>query len=192
MMLIANTGFLLTSFFLFLFLLWRRLKDDYAVNIIFSTGFIIFFSMLVFWYGSSFFDKQWFFWFLTLGLFIGFFISVFRFKMRFNETFEALVVGILPVLSIFYIYDSVQNSSIVSFASFLLSLLLIFIFYFIDSNYKSFAWYKSGRIGLAGLVVFLAFFVGRFAINRILGFDLYFSIFIVIMTLWQLYRIQKI
>ncbi|KKU09425.1 MAG: hypothetical protein UX13_C0040G0007, partial [Candidatus Woesebacteria bacterium GW2011_GWB1_45_5] len=72
-------------------------------------------------------------------------------KVRIYETFEAFAVSGLPWVSLIFLADSVAKSQFGSFLGFLLTLAFIFIFYYLDSHYKKFTWYGSGKIGFAGL-----------------------------------------
>lgn len=189
MMLFANLSIVLGTFFLFLYIFWKRLRDDYSSEIIFSTGTTSFLSEIVFWYLSTLLAPDYFFWLAFLGAIVGLFIGIYRFRMKIFETLDAFILASVPTLTILFLVHSVRNSSFVSFISFLVTLFLIFVFYVVDLNYKKMRWYKSGKIGISGLITMLTFFVIR-AVTSLAGIDvltftgyeLYFSIGVVILV----------
>lgn len=182
-MIFANSLIFLGSFLIFLFIFWKRLKEDYSSEIIFSAGFLVLFTRIVFWFGSKYLGETWFFWLAFFGSFLGLLYSVYKFKMRFFETFEAFVLGSIPTLSFLFLEDSIKNSSLTSFITFILTLILLLVFYLVDSNYRKFGWYKSGKIGLSGLLTLLLFFLMRvgasvFSITVLtfaVGYEIYLS-----------------
>ena len=131
---------------IFLFILWKKLKEDSSSEVIFSLGFLIIFAILL---TQNYLWLQVFLVFLISG------IVVWRFKMRINEVFDALIVSFLPWLSLEFLKRSVINSSLESFIEFIAILIIISIYYLIDANYKRFIWYRYGKIGLAGGVTLL-------------------------------------
>src|SRR3989344_2606669 len=83
---------------LFLFLFWRRLKEDYTQNQIFTTAF---YTLLGFSLGSIVSDNfapDWWFWTSFLGGSLGIFVGTIRFNLR---VFEALEAGILSSLILY-------------------------------------------------------------------------------------------
>ena len=148
----------------FLFIFWKRLKEDYSSEIIFKTAANILLGMLIGWAISFKFISNASFWLETLGLIAGLAFSVYRYRIRLYETLDALVVSVLPWLSFFFLKDSVTTSSLSSFIAFLVVLIFVFIFYYLDLHYKSYTWYKSGKIGFSGLVTTGLFFLIRSAI----------------------------
>lgn len=145
----------------FLFFFWRRLKEDYPANEIFSTAFLMITGIgLGTWLSRSYFPA-WFFWTALAGAALGFTIGLFRFQFRFHESLEAAGVSALPWLSILFLRDSTASASLVSLFGFLITLFLFGAFYVLDIHYKKLTWYRSGRVGFAGLAVSGAFFLIR-------------------------------
>ncbi len=142
-------GFL--GLLIFLFIFWKRLKEDYAAEIIFKTAFNIFTGILVSWLISVRFFPEWFLWAEFLGAIVGLTVSTLKLRIRFYETMEAMVIASLPWISLMFLNNSVADSSFGSFVAFLVMLVIILVYYFIDSHYKEFTWYKSGKIGFSGL-----------------------------------------
>jgi hypothetical protein len=146
---------------IFLFIFWKKLRDDYSSQIIFSTGIYILLGILL---GSALAARIfpiWFFWGGFFGACLGLGFGILRFKVKFYETLEASVVALLPAVSLIFIQDSVTNSSLVSFIAFVVCLFLIFIYLFLEMRYRDFAWYGSGKIGFAGLSTLGLFFLTR-------------------------------
>jgi len=146
---------------LFLFIFWKKLKEDYSSNIIFTTAFAILIGSSLGLTISRIFFPTWFFWFAFLGSILGMFLMITKFKFRFYETIEALILSTIPLISLMFFKDSIVNSSLNSFLAFVTSLILIFLSYWFDINYKSFSWYKSGRIGFTGISIAIIFFITR-------------------------------
>ena len=144
-----------------LFIFWKRLREDYSGEIIFNSIFIVFISLFTAHLVSLRFFPVWFFWADFLAVLIGLSTSVYKNKIRFYESLEALVFSLTPLLSLSFLQDAVKNSSLFSFIAFTVILLLIFVFYYIDSHYKNFSWYLSGKIGLSGLSILFLFFLIR-------------------------------
>lgn len=151
----------LVGLVILLFLFWKRMKDDYLPNQIFSTFFYILFFILVFYLVSIKLFPFWWFWFTYLGFFLGLITGILRFKLKFYETYEAAFLGFLICFSIYLLGDSVKNLNAGSFFGFVVSMVLIGIFQLIDMNYKNFSWYKSGRVGFTGVILSLIFFLVR-------------------------------
>ncbi len=154
----------------FLFLSWRRLKEDYTPATIFSFSFLLLaFIILGSLIGillarslptSNIFNPQglWFWGAFIFGS-IGFAICFFtpqgssHFKMRLLETLEAVGLGFIFLFFCTTFGKSVLFSIAVG--------ILIPLFFIINARYKSFSWYKSGKVGFAGLAVLGIFFLTR-------------------------------
>ncbi len=155
-------GFLqfFVSLVLFLFFFWRRLRDDFDSHIIFRSGFLmvlgfalgqISFVTLVpklFPASNIFSYTGLWFWGSFLGLGSGFIISQRLYKLPLYEALEAAIVGFLfasPLITHEWIFSTI----------------ILVIFYIFKSRYKSFRWYKSGKVGFAGLATMGVFFLSR-------------------------------
>lgn len=150
---------------LFLFMYWRRLREDYSGSLIFSSGFTFIVATLVgilvfglisnFIPDSQIFDssESWF-WGAFMGNLVALVIVKNKFKLKTVETFEADILGLLSWMCVVYAH----NLELRLFAA---CLLLISFFYFIDNRYRSFHWYKSGRVGFSGLLVAGIFFLSK-------------------------------
>jgi hypothetical protein len=156
-MVIAN----ILGIFLFFYLIWRNLKEDYHYEKVFNLGFIGLSAFLLANFVSHFIKGPFWFWILILFLLLGFLIVVKKQRMKFFETIEAYFVGLMPWIGLFYLADSVNKLSLASFVAFWITFILIFIYFYVRTHYRSFSWYKSGRIGFAGLFTLLLFFLSR-------------------------------
>jgi hypothetical protein len=146
---------------LFLFVFWKRLKEDYSSIIIFQTSAAILTGIGLGWLLSRLFFQTWFCWTSALFAVLSMGLMLAKFKLRFYETFEALIMAVMPWLALIFLVNSVVASSLTSFLAFTAILVMIFASYYLDVNYKSFTWYRSGRIGFAGLSVGIILFLAR-------------------------------
>lgn len=153
--------FNLLGAFTFLFIFWRRLKEDYVSNMVFTTSIYLVFGAFAGKLISFYFLSDWWFWLSFLGLSIGLAVGILRFKLRAVETVEAAIPGLLLWFSFLFLQDSIESLSAPPFIAFLVVVLLVGLFYLLDKHYKKFAWYKSGRIGFSGLTTLGALFLIR-------------------------------
>jgi hypothetical protein len=164
-MLIASAVTGLAGGILFLFIFWEKLKEDFSSDLIFKMAFNILLPLSILNFVALRFFPPFFLWLSFFGGLIGIFISVFKFKVNAFEIFEVYVVSGIPWLSLVFLTDSVTRSSLYSFLAFLVSLILIFISYWLDVHYKSFSWYKSGKIGFTGIATLILIFCIRLVLD---------------------------
>lgn len=174
------------GFLPFLFVFWRRLREDYSSGQIFESGFYIIFGIALFALLSLFILPSFihsspifsisglWFWGAAMGFILGLGLSIFRLNLRFFESFEASAPGLLIWLAIIYLADSIKSSSLSSLIAFGFDLLLILLFFFLDGRYKKFAWYRSGKIGFTGLATLGTFFFVRTVVALFFPFVLSF------------------
>jgi len=163
------------AFFVFLFVVWKRLKEDYPTESVFSLCFITTLGMVLGYLIAKMFAPSYWFWMEILGILIGFIFLTLKNKLKFYETFEALFISYLTWFGIYWVFLFVKTPAISSFLASLLIICFIVLFYLLDRNYKDFSWYKSGRIGFSGLVTAGLFFLSRSAIASLFPFMLSFS-----------------
>lgn len=149
------------AFFVFLFIFWRRLKEDYTSGIIFTSAFYLLLGLLAGYACSYFFWPAFWFWSVLVGLMFGLGASFLKYRLKFYETLEASVIGFLIWLSLIFLANSVKSSSVFSFVGFIILILIIGLFYFLEGRFRNFSWYKSGRIGFCGLSTLGVFFLVR-------------------------------
>ena len=164
------------GFFSLQFYYWRRLKEDYASSLLFSSSsFLAFFVLLGVLIGylvsrfvpntRIFHSQNAWFWTGLVGFFVGSYFSYRKFNIKFYEGFEAGGVGL--VLTLFYLnlfYGLIYSHIWDLFAAFVL-LLLFVVFYFFESRYRQFSWYRSGRVGFSGFAIFIVYFLFRVISN---------------------------
>lgn len=184
---------------IFLFIFWKRLKEDYSSEIIFKSATSVLLGLLVGWVFSLKLYPQGFLWLEFLGVIAGLIFASYSYHVRFYETFEAFIISILPWVSFLFLKDSVMSSSSISFIAFLVVLIFIFIFYYLDIHYKSYTWYKSGKIGFSGLAIISLIFIVRsaLALSRITvisflsGYEGYLSLAAALVSIGLLFNLGR-
>ena len=145
----------------FLFLFWQRLKEDYLPENIFTVAFYQLIGIIIGIIISQKFFPEWWFWIVFISFMATLGIGVARYKLRAYEVLESSVFAIIPWLSMFFLLDAVETSKVSSLIGFLLFIGAIGVFTMLDTKYKSFSWYKSGRIGFSGLTILGVIFLIR-------------------------------
>ena len=148
---LVNLSLNLLGALIFLFIFWKHLKEDYAHEIIFKSALYILLGILLASAIALKFARPWFLWLEFSGAVAGVMFSLLTLKTRFYETFESLVIATLPWVALIFLGDSVARSSLSSFLGFVTTLFLILVYYYFNAHYKKFTWYRSGKIGFAGL-----------------------------------------
>ncbi len=149
---------------LFLFIYWKRLKEDYSATLIFNSAFLVAIFVLAGGLIAFKYFSDWWFWYGLVGALIGFSISTYRHRLAFYESLEALVVGLLPWLGIIFLWSFIVNRDVATGIGVLIISVLIFAYLLLNMHYKTFSWYKSGRVGFSGLTILGTFFLVRAAI----------------------------
>lgn len=158
---VIRTSLNLLGLFLFLFIFWKKLKEDYLSTQIFNTSFYVLVAILIaHLLSKNFFQDSWF-WLTFSGIGAGLTLGIVRYRLRIFETLEGATISFLPWLGLIFLLDSIVNSSLTSLIGSLVILGLIFLYLFLDKHYKEFSWYKSGRVGFSGLTVLGIFFLIR-------------------------------
>lgn len=150
--------------FAFLYLFWKKLKDDYASTLIFSFAFYLLTGILLGLLISKFLFPAYWFWMCLIGICIFFTLGVWRFKLRIYETIEAMTFSLIPWIALTFVADAINTSSVSSFVAGFVCLLFIIFYAFLNANYKKFTWYSSGRVGFSGLAILAVFFLVRAAV----------------------------
>lgn len=151
--------------FIYLFLFWKKLKEDYDPESIFSTSL---FSIIAGYIGLLISKRflpisPFHFFFLFSG--IGLILTAKKYKLRFFEIFEIFIFAALPLYSLLFLKDAVVANSTSSLVGFLAVMMMVGLFMVIDGKYKTFSWYKSGKVGFTGLFVAGALFFFRALIS---------------------------
>lgn len=152
--------FLIGSF-VFLFAFWKRLREDYFDSQIFSAGFYILLLTLFANVVSRLLGNMYWFWFSFVAIMIGVGVGSWRLGLRFFEVLEAVVIALFAPLIGLLLFDGLSQKRPSSF--FTISVVAVFIglYYILNTRYKTFSWYKSGRVGFAGLAILGLFFLTR-------------------------------
>lgn len=172
---LVSSVFTLLGLFLMAFFLWRRLKEDYSSEIVFSLAALIILGISLGYFVSLRYFPGWWFWLEAFGAFLGFSLAIFKYDLKFFETFEAVFIGLIFWFGAFIAGNLIKVPGYPSFFYLLSALALIGLFYFLDRRYKNFSWYKSGRIGVSGLMVAGIFFLIRVVIATFFPFVLSFA-----------------
>ncbi len=146
---------------LFLFVFWRKLKEDYVQDQIFSTGFYVLTGIILGALLAVNFRSSWWFWSSLSGALLGLSMGVEKYKLRMFETLEASIYGGLILCACYFLFDFVSTARIFSLYYLLLNLVFIGLFEFLNAHYRKFSWYKSGRVGFSGLTIAGLFFISR-------------------------------
>lgn len=189
----------LAGIIIFLFIFWKKLREDYTSNQIFSTVTLALIGIgLGFLISFKFFASGWFWLELILAL-LGFTLGIVKYNLRPFELIEGAVIAFAPWLALIFLSDSVTKINLSSFLAFFSVVSLTTLYLFLDSHYKNFSWYASGRIGFSGLATLGIFFLLRgslayffpFVISFVGKFEVIISgigAFICFLTLYNLSR----
>lgn len=166
--------FFAAAFIISAFFFWRLLRSDYESEKIFTlslvtliTGIILTavfvlsvgkFPQVLFYVNTTLF----WFWPASLAFFFSNLFARYKFSMKPFEIFEAQALA--------FIYFQLLTTLFFRFffAATFFALFLV-LFHILKFNYKKFTWYRSGRIGFAGLVTLATFFLARSIIAIFLG-----------------------
>jgi len=157
---------LFLGFFTYLFVFWRRLKDDYASPLIFVSSFFQLVLIILIYFAANRFlapklypseliaPQGLWFWAVIASLFVSQIVIARLTEMKYYEVFEASALSSLYLLIAFFLGKTL-------FLGAGLSLGLVALYYFLDHNYKRFAWYRSGKVGFSALTTLAIFFLVR-------------------------------
>ena len=191
--------FIALTFTAFLFIFWRKLREDYIESLVFNSAFyIILGTSLGAFLAIQLFPSSWF-WFSLLGALSGLWLSIWRYKLKFFEVLEAFVPSSLITLTLFFFLDFLVRADIFSLALVLNTAFLFCMYYFLSLNYKKFTWYRSGRIGFSGLFTSGLFFLIRTFIALLFSgmislngyYDAALSAFFTILSFAALFRLGR-
>jgi MFS family permease len=162
---VLQIPFVILASAVFLYFFWKRLREDYPVNSVFSTAFYSLFGLILGYYCSFYLDNGWWFWTMYIGMILGLFVGVIRYKLRILEVYEAVVASSLCIYFLYFLYRALIFREIRFVIAAIVILLLLVFYYFLDNRYRSFTWYKSGKVGFTGLTVSGVFFLIRSAVS---------------------------
>jgi hypothetical protein len=161
----------LSLIFIFLFIFWARLKDDYDSKKLFSAGFyIVSFIYLAFFINKFFIfphltrnfmfnpSGSWF-WFMFLSILISLSFIIIKYKFKLFETVDVLVFGILTASMPIEAYFLIITKNFLFLYQLLFLISLVTLYLILNTRYKKLAWYRSGRVGFSGLLTLGIFFL---------------------------------
>lgn len=158
---LINFVFVFLGSFVFSFILWKRLKEDYANENIFSLCWIFLLSgLLGYWVGGFVEDLR--FWISLLFALVFGFLAVKKMDFKLFEFTDALAPAWFGFLFFSALGQLLSSSSYISFPAFNLVITGVSLFWYIFflKKYRTFSWYPSGRVGFPGLAslgLYLAF-----------------------------------
>lgn len=159
---LINLVFVSLGSFAFSFILWKKLKEDYTNESIFSFGWILLLSGLVgYWVGGFLSPLR--FW---IAVFPPVLLGTWAVKKMGFKLFE-LTDAVTPAFTAFLFFSSFSrlllNSSYIWAESLTLlpSTISFLIFLFFLKKYRSFSWYPSGKVGFPGLASLGVYFLLR-------------------------------
>lgn len=159
----------------FLFLFWKKLKEDYISYQIFNTAFYVIISILLADLLAYKLLPSWWFWIVFIGIIAGLLLGIFRYRLRVFETIEAATISLLPLYGLIFVSDIIKSFNLASLLGVFVILGFIILFFIFDKHYKKFSWYKSGRIGFSGLTILGLFFLIRAIVAASFPFVLSFG-----------------
>jgi hypothetical protein len=164
---------LIPGILIFVFLFWRRLKEDYSNEILFSSALSIVFYVLVLsvlvqfifsyidWGNEVFEASGVWFWGSVVGYLIGLYFAIRKFELRKYEVIEASAVSLLPLYSLVFISWAVYPLNFLNFAGGIVVAALFALFVWLERNYKKVPLLKFSKSGAAGLFVLGTLFFMR-------------------------------
>lgn len=182
----------------FLFTLWKKLREDYASNLIFSAAFSALFGVLFASLASYFWFKQYWFWLSFFAILISVIISSKRLKIKFFELIDASIAGVFPWIAMVFISDSIVSQSVVSLGGFFIIFATYLLYVFLDGRYKRFSWY-TGKVGFSTLAATGVLFVVRafagfyeLGVLSLVGrYDAILSIVVSLFSFFGIYHLSK-
>lgn len=195
--------FVALAFVVSSFLLWRTLREDYPEEeIITLTILATLFALLgarifyifdhFFYFGFNIF--KWLFFtrfpgFSLAGGALGAIISLYYYTLKKKWDFwlitdqaiwaalSAFLLGSIGLLLTrqmsFFVLD---KDSLFLAGQTLLSLIFLFVTFFLARNYRKFIWYQSGKPGFVACTITALFFLGYLALDFLVGDSLYWEV----------------
>lgn len=131
----------------YLFVFWRKLKEDYYQESLFSLGLAQYVLLAVLYFVSFSTGLIEFFYLEIVFILLGYFLISYWFKRDSANKLE-ITEGMLLA---FWLVDLLWSVFQLLFWAVGLSLFSLLVFLVINKNYRRFNWYKSGRVGIAGI-----------------------------------------
>ena len=175
MRLLINTLISVPFFLTSLFILWKKLRDDYIASQIFSLGFGIYFSLVAGFLLFHFFKFSYSEWFIVAAPVVVVLYLSNRGRMRLNELVNALAPLLYVSNIYYYLMLVILKNNYFALIGIFLSILFIIFYFLLEKNYKKLQWYKSGKIGFSGLFVLSVYFFMNSALAILIPDMVFFS-----------------
>lgn len=158
----------------FLYVFWKRLKDDYIANQIFSVAFLSiagFISAVIY---LKLFSFNWSFWGITVGVIFGMLVGVYRFKIKLLDALNSEIVAWSPLIIGAGVFTGITLAD-----NLMIILSLIFGILYLSNDLilklvQDVTKFKYGRSHISGLIVISLYMVLRFILaiyhNKVLFF----------------------
>ncbi|KKQ24564.1 MAG: hypothetical protein US62_C0017G0020 [Candidatus Woesebacteria bacterium GW2011_GWA1_37_8] len=175
MRLLINTLISVPFFLTSLFILWKKLRDDYIASQIFSLGFGIYFSLVAGFLLFHFFKFSYSEWFIVAAPVVVVLYLSNRGRMRLNELVNALAPLLYVSNIYYYLMLVILRNNYFGLIGVFLSVFFLVIYFLLEKNYKKLQWYKSGKIGFSGLFVLSVYFFMNSALAILIPDMVFFS-----------------
>jgi len=171
------------------FIFWKKLKEDYPNEEIFFLTILMLVSGNI---GGRFFQAQ--------GAFLGGILPLILFsKIKKWNPWQAADAVIYPFLLIFLILNFSKIIYVFSWLTLLMMTLGLGVLVSslrIEKTYRSFLWYKSGKVGFLACFAILAFFGPFLLLEFFLKKELYWLLFtdfgiLIITAIFLYYRSER-
>jgi len=173
--LLINTLISVPFFLTSLFILWKKLRDDYIASQIFSLGFGIYFSLVAGFLLFHFFKFSYSEWFIVAAPVVVVLYLSNRGRMRLNELVNALAPLLYVSNIYYYLMLVILRNNYFGLIGVFLSVFFLVIYFLLEKNYKKLQWYKSGKIGFSGLFVLSVYFFMNSALAILIPDMVFFS-----------------
>lgn len=158
---LASGVFFVIGVFFFAFFIWRKLKEDYESDQIFTFILVL----------TSLGILGWWLWEFWASIFALSLIVIYWWGKRGFRMFE-IVDAVSPAWFWFsgflFLANRSQPEAAVSFFSLLVYFILL-------ARYRTFSWYPSGKVGFAGLASLGVFFLANFIVEILFSYVLSFE-----------------
>lgn len=128
---------------------------------LFTVAFYIVFGALVGMTISLRLFPLWWFWLSFLGALVGFGAGSLKFELRKLEVLEIALVSLITWLAFVFLSFAFAKSNPLYLVGGILLISFYPLFLFLDRNYTRISWYKSGKVGFAGIAAAGLFFLIR-------------------------------
>lgn len=147
---------------LFSFVVWRKLREDYTDDQIFTLTLSLTVIAGIGNFLLSQYLAQFPFWPQAVFIFLGLFYLIRKMNMKFFEAADAFA----PAWFIFYLFFLVgvfieEGLLLNKYSELFAPIVALLAYQFFQKNYRRFSWYPSGKVGFAGLAALVIFFAIR-------------------------------